>query len=406
MTVPEKIITKEPEATDNSSFRRLNALVNTAVEAIITITGDGLIDAINPAGEKMFGYAADELIGKNIQVLMPSPYREQHNGYLQNYHQTGQASIIGIGREVVGLRKDGTQFPMDLSVGRFELDDGVYFTGIARDVTSRKEQENRLRDLAASLEEKNRELETIVYVASHDLRSPLVNIQGFSKELEFACNEIRRLSHEHNIDSSELNRLGDLLNRDVPEAIDYILSGVTKIDALLSGFLKYSRLGKVEPQFSVAPIDKIVQNILNAMEFQIQSSEATVVKEPLHDCIGDQRLVDQVFTNLIDNAIKFRNPSRPLKIRIDSSINHDKVIYRVQDNGLGIAKEYLGKVFEIFHRLNPKSTIGDGLGLTMTQRMMEKQKGRIWIESEEGEGSCFFVELRATQHGSQIATSH
>lgn len=397
--VPENAYTdmerqvSKPSASENGSLSRLNAVVNTAVEAIITITSEGLIDTINPAGERMFGYTAEELVGKNISTLMPQPYRSEHDSYLKRYQESGQAKIIGIGREVVGLRKDGSQFPMDLSVGQFELEDGIYFTGIARDVTNRKEQENRLKELAETLEEKNRELETIVYVASHDLRSPLVNIQGFSKELEYACNEIRQLSARQNLEREDLGRLSDLLNRDVPEAIDYILSGVTKIDALLSGFLKFSRLGKVEPQISMVPVEKVVQNILNSMEFQMKAVNASVHVGKLEDCMGDQRLVDQIFTNLIDNAIKFRHAERTPVISIDSEIQGARVIYKVQDNGVGIAKGHISKVFEIFHRLNPKTTSGDGLGLTMTLRMVEKQKGRIWIESEENSGSKFYVEL-------------
>ena len=389
-----------PDSSALNSQHRLDAVVNTAVEAIITITSEGLIDSINPAGEKLFGYTSEELVGKNIKVLMPSPYREEHDTYLRNYHETGKPSIIGIGREVIGLRKDGSQFPMDLSVGQFELEDGTYFTGIARDITLRKKQENQLKELAKSLEEKNRELETIVYVASHDLRSPLVNIQGFSKELEFACEEIRRLSSGKQLAEEEVVRLGALLNKEVPESIDYILSGVTKIDALLSGFLKFSRLGKVEPQLTLTPVDKIVRNILSSMEYQMKELHADVAVSDLPDCFGDRRLMDQVFTNLIDNALKFSRTDTAPRIEIGSTSTSEKEIYFVKDNGVGISSEHATKVFEIFHRLNPKATLGDGLGLTMTQRMIEKQHGRIWIESTPGAGSTFFIELPAAPtHG-------
>lgn len=390
---------QRPDASALNSQHRLDAVVNTAVEAIITITSEGLIDSINPAGEKLFGYTSKELIGRNIKALMPNPYRDEHDTYLKNYHETGKPSIIGIGREVIGLRKDGSQFPMDLSVGQFELEDGTYFTGIARDITLRKAQENQLKELAKSLEEKNRELETIVYVASHDLRSPLVNIQGFSKELEFACQEIRQLSSEKQLAEEDVVRLGALLNKEVPESIEYILSGVTKIDALLSGFLKFSRLGKVEPQLTITPVDKIVRNILSCMEYQMKELHADVAVSDLPDCIGDRRLMDQVFTNLLDNALKFSRTDIAPRIEIGSTSTSEKVIYFVKDNGVGISSEHASKVFEIFHRLNPKATLGDGLGLTMTQRMMEKQHGRIWIESTPGAGSSFFIELpAATTH--------
>ena len=127
---------------------------------------------------------------------MPSPYREEHDAYLANYLRSGQAKIIGIGREVVGRRKDGSVFPMDLAVSEVRLADRRLFTGFVRDISERKKAEARLADLAQSLAEKNKELETIVYVASHDLRSPLVNIQGFSQELTRACDRLRQVLAE------------------------------------------------------------------------------------------------------------------------------------------------------------------------------------------------------------------
>ena len=176
---------------------RLRAILQTAVEGIITIDERGIVESMNPAAEKTFGFKAVEIVGKNVSVLMPSPYRQEHDGYLANYLSSGQARIIGIGREVVGQRKDGTVFPMDLAVSEVRLANRRLFTGFVRDISERKKAEARLADLAQTLAEKNKELEAIVYVASHDLRSPLVNIQGFSRELAQACHRLReRLSGE------------------------------------------------------------------------------------------------------------------------------------------------------------------------------------------------------------------
>src|ERR1051326_1986009 len=190
---------QEPKAPQSSraaakrsdTEERLRAILRTAVEGIITIDERGIIESINPAGEKIFGFSAEEVIGKNVNVLMPSPYREEHDGYISNYRQTGHAQIIGIGREVFGQRKDGSIFPMDLAVSEVRLAQRRMFTGFVRDITERKRSEERLAELAQTLAEKNKELETIVYVASHDLRSPLVNIQGFSAELARACETVR-----------------------------------------------------------------------------------------------------------------------------------------------------------------------------------------------------------------------
>src|SRR5262249_33482307 len=164
--------------------------------------------------------------GRNVNVLMPSPEREEHDRYLANYLRTGAAKIIGIGREVTGRRKDGSLFPMDLAVSEVRLRDRRLFTGFVRDISERKRAEARreaderkLAELAHSLEEKNKELETIVYVASHDLRSPLVNIQGFSKELAHACERLRQRPQPPAEASAEVAKL---LDEEIPEALQYI----------------------------------------------------------------------------------------------------------------------------------------------------------------------------------------
>jgi len=152
-----------PELTD--TLERLRAILETAVEGIITIDERGIIESLNPAAEKTFGFKSSEVVGKNVSLLMPSPYREEHDAYLANYLRSGEAKIIGIGREVIGQRKDGSVFPMDLAVSEVRLADRRLFTGFVRDISERKRSEARLADLAQSLGEKNKELETIVYVA-------------------------------------------------------------------------------------------------------------------------------------------------------------------------------------------------------------------------------------------------
>jgi PAS domain S-box-containing protein len=382
---------------------RLRAILETAVEGIITIDEHGLIEAMNPAAEKIFGFKAAEVIGRNVSCLMPSPYREEHDSYIGNYLTSGRAKIIGIGREVVGQRKDGSIFPMDLAVSEVRLANRRLFTGFVRDITDRKKAEARLAELAQSLAEKNKELETIVYVASHDLRSPLVNIQGFSKELARACERLRVKLDEGSVISGTSDGIhpaagseGEtkaLLREDIPEALDFIQAGVTKIDTLLSGFLRYSRLGRAALRIERLDINTLVASIIRAMEFQIQRSGAAVKVEKLPDAFGDAIQTNQVFSNLLDNALKYLDPKRPGLISVFGRIEGNDSIYAVRDNGIGIAAEHQQKVFEIFHRLNPSAAEGEGLGLTIAQRILERQNGRIWVESRLGKGSVFFVSL-------------
>jgi len=392
----------DPAGSDlTDTEERLRAILETAVEGIITIDEHGILESLNPSAEKLFGYTAPEVLGKNVSVLMPAPYREEHDSYMANYLRTGQARIIGIGREVLGLRKDGTVFPMDLAVSEVNLANRRLFTGFVRDISERKKAEARLADLAQSLAEKNKELETIVYVASHDLRSPLVNIQGFSQELSRACQQLqeRLLGHDRPDPQSEkrvarpAEEIATLLQEDIPEALEYIQAGVAKIDSLLAGFLRYSRLGKAALRIERLKMNAMLQTILQAMEFQIQQSGATITIESLPDCLGDATQVNQVFSNLIDNAIKYSHPKRPPALRISGSLEAQRAVYAVRDNGIGIAGDHQSKIFEIFHRLNPSQGEGEGLGLTIAQRILERQNGRIWVESEPEAGSCFFVSL-------------
>jgi PAS domain S-box-containing protein len=380
---------------------RLRAILQTAVEGIITIDERGIVEAMNPAAEKTFGFLAAEVIGKNVSCLMPSPYREEHDTYLANYLRSGHAKIIGIGREVLGKRKDGTVFPMDLAVSEVRLAKRRLFTGFVRDITERKKAETRLKELAQSLAEKNKELETIVYIASHDLRSPLVNIQGFTKELTRACERLQsRLIEGDNAsgipkatNQAAQSELQTLLQEDIPEALDFIQAGVVKIDALLSGFLRYSRLGRAALRIERLDLNRMLASITKAMEYQIQRSGVALEIETLPDALGDAMQINQVFSNLLDNALKYLDPKRPGLIWVSGKVEGTTCVYAVRDNGIGIAPEHQHKIFEIFHRLNPSVTEGEGLGLTIAQRILERQNGRISVESQAGKGSVFFVSL-------------
>jgi PAS domain S-box-containing protein len=261
------------------------------------------------------------------------------------------------------------------------------FATISTDVTS-------IRHIQQVITAKNKELENYLYVASHDLRSPLVNIQGFSQRLQSQTQEISEILVGSNLDPSIQKGIETIANEGIPRSLHYITSSVTKMDALISGLLEISRTGRVEMTIGLVKMDKLFKSIVSAQGFQISEVSAQIQLTDIPNCYGDENLLNQLFSNLIGNAVKYRDKQRPLQIEISGKVDANKVRYTVKDNGIGIEGRHIEKIWDVFYRVDPVSKgTGDGLGLSIIKRIADRHRGRVWAESEPGVGSQFHVEL-------------
>jgi PAS domain S-box-containing protein len=274
----------------------------------------------------------------------------------------------------------------------------IGITGIARDITQRRLVELERDRLTSELNCKNRELQCVLYAASHDLRSPLLNIQGFSQRLEQMCAEwTARLSQPDCPAGLRADCLA-LIQEQMPKALGHVRTSVQKMDALISGMLRLSRLEQTSLRYEPLDMNQMLAHIISSTTIQIQAAQAAIEVEPLPNCSGDPMLISQVFSNLIDNALKYRDANRSLTIRVTGSITGNETIYVVADSGSGIVPENQDIIWGLFQRLNPKGPPGEGLGLNLVRRIVERHRGRVWVESTPGTGSQFHVALPIKRH--------
>ncbi len=245
------------------------------------------------------------------------------------------------------------------------------------------------------------DMETLTHVISHDLRAPIVTIQGFCQELTMACDRLKELFEEEALSDGAREHLSPLVTQEIPEAVRFIRAGADNVSTVTSGILRFIQLGQMDCQWERLDVNCMIVGILNSMEFQLKKKGVVLHVGDLPGCMGDEVLVTQVFANLIDNAQKYLEPSRPGEISIMGKVSNGWAVYAVTDNGIGIPTDQYSQIFQVFHRLDPKRESGQGLGLAIVQRILARHQGKIEVESVPGHGTTFVVYLPRAIEGEE-----
>jgi two-component system, chemotaxis family, sensor kinase Cph1 len=381
--------------TLEESEERFRTMFSEAPLGIALIdSSTGRIYEVNHRFAEIVGRTREEMASIDwMSITHPDDVQED----VDNMARLNAGEIAGFDMQKRYLLPDGAHVWVNMTIAPVGIGDtgGPRHLCMIEDITDRLTAEQARVRLTGQLRSKNEELEQVIYVASHDLRSPIVNIAGYSKELERTV-EALRSSLEGNAGHTE--PVATMLAEDIPEALHFIGSSVAKMDTLLTGLLKLSRLGRAALTIDSLDMNGVMAQVVDSSEFQIRASDVQVDVAELPSCIGDAVQVGQVFSNLLDNALKYLDPERPGEIRISGSVEGERAVYCVEDNGIGIARAHRKRIFEIFHQSDPASSEGDGLGLTIVQRCLSRLSGETWVESTPGEGSRFYVALPAAQH--------
>ncbi len=375
------------------TLRFLSLVTEQISDAVITTNLAYEITYANQAFQHLYGYSVEEILGRSPEILNVESTSEKIQNDIYQAVSSG-----GIWRgELLNRKKDGSTFHCGLLVFPLHDENGKIFayTGIQRDISERKNAEQEKERFISELANKSRELEQVVYATSHDLRTPLVNIDGFSKELEKSVSEITAAMERDDVPSDLKEKFSTISTDEIPEALKYISLSISKMDSLLSGLLKLSRLGRAELTMKELDMNNMLSDVSNIFMALLKKTGTKLEISDLPSCIGDERQVSHIFSNLIDNAIKYLDPDRPCHIRISGKRESGQSIYCVEDNGVGIAAEHQEKIFDLFKQLDPSQHKGEGLGLTIVRKAVERLQGNICLESKSGQGSKFFIALPA-----------
>jgi PAS domain S-box-containing protein len=404
---------------------KLAEILDVAEDGIVTVDARHEIVLFNRGASKLFGYEPGEVLGKSLDVLIPTKYHATHRHDVEAFARGPVMSrTMGSRRTVAGRRKDGSEFPAEVTISKLDAGGEVLLTAIVRNAEERKKYEDALLRLNQELEErvrirttelaernlqltqKTEENEMFVYSVSHDLRSPLVNLEGFSEELHTVVRDMEILLADARLPSDIREKARDLLHSGVNEPVGFIRAAVGRLGRIIDALLRLSRAGRVVYQPQLLDMRAIAQRVVDALKGTIERTKAQVVIEQLPRAWGDPLAVEQVLANLIGNALNYLDHERPGRVEIGSlpKGSNGAQSYFIRDNGVGIPAAYHPKLFQALQRLHPDKAPGEGIGLAIVRRVLERLGGSIKVDSTPGTGTTFTFTLPAAAAGTGETT--
>ena len=379
--------------TRKQEEQKFRGLLESAPDSIVIVDANGIIQLVNAQTEKLFGYSRDELVNQAIEILIPERFQPSHCGHRDNFARAPHARSMGVGLELYGRRKDGTEFPVEVSLAPLAAPSGLLVSSAIRDITNRRHVEQHIQRLNLELNQKvaelttaNRELESFSYSVSHDLRAPLRHIDGFARILK------------------------EEFSSGIPEEgqryLSRIVDGATHMGHLVDDMLNLAKIGRRELLRTTSSLDDLVREVVAELCEQGPTRPIEWKVGSLPDASCDSGLMKIVFTNLLANAVKFTRMRGRALIEIGVQESRGATVFFVKDNGVGFDMKYADKLFGVFQRLHREEDFeGTGVGLAIVQRIIHRHGGEIWVDSKLDQGATFYFTLSAAAGSARKMTS-